>query len=373
MKYFSIYILFLLLYLAGGLQAQPFSSHKLAAIGELFPKTCMPPTDSIFNCPQITKGKSFIVQYNHKNEIVHLGVSLFSPETKNMISLPVCNFIERLMLELLLQKSTADVRSKLQEYKIKLQRNGVEYGKNPFTSLTRLLVDIQYPTRFAIRKDSALYTAVWEFGNNERFNLSFPASRELIFGTDKAESDTGIFELFADDSCRKSFEAVAPEVVLGNDLTPVAGTNLYIRQGNMFMITSLNADTYYQRSDTLYRLVFDSAYPYESLANLFLTKQIGNSLLLKITHRKYGGFTPEFTIPLDRFLCLFDKGFAIYCLLRRTDPESIRVSIVLHNRDFNYFHLLSVQTTAEQLFTSGGVLTADFYTNIPLHNLKSLF
>jgi len=373
MKHSFICILTLLVCFSSGLQAQPFSSHKLSTIGDLFPKTCLPPTDSIFNCPQITKGKSFIVQYNHKKEIEHLGVSLFSPATKEMISLPVCNFIERLMLELLLQKSTADVRSKLQEYKINLQRNGVEYGKNPFTSLARLLVDIQYPTRFAIREDSVLYTAVWEFGNNERLNLSFPASRELIFGTDKEESDAQIGELFVDDSCRGSFNAGEPEVVLSSELTPVAGTDLYKRKGNLFMIAQLNADTYYQRSDTLYRLAFDPACPYESLANLFLTKQIKNSLLLKITHRKYGGFTPEFTIPLNRFLCLFDKDFTTYCSLRRTDQKNIRISVVLHNRNFNYFHLLTVQTTVEQLFKSGGILTADFYTNIPLHNLKSLF
>ena len=372
MKRTDIYILTLFICFAGGLQAQIFSSRKLSEIGEQFPKTCLPLTDSIFKCSQITTGKSFVVQYNRKNEIEHLGVSLFSSETKEMINLPVCNFIERVMLELLLQKSTADVKAKLEEYKISLQRNGVEYGKSNFTSLSRLLSDFQNPTRFTIHKDS-VYTAFWEFGITESLRMSFPASRELIFGTDKKESDTDIGELFANDSCSGSFDAGVPEVVTGDELTPVTGTDLYKRKGSIFITDQINTDTWYQRSDTLYRLVFEPACPYESLANLFITRQIANSLLLKITHRMYGNFTPEFTIPLNRFFCLFDKGFTTYCLLRRTDPKNIRISVVLHNRDFNYFHLLSVQTTAEQLFKSGGVLTADFYTNIPLHNLKSLF
>lgn len=354
------------------MQAQTFATRKLTETGELFPKICLPATDSIFNCPQITKGKSFIVQYNRKNEIEHLGVSLFSPETKKMISLPVCNFIERLMLELLLQKSTADVESKLAEYQIKLQRNGLEYGRNAFTSITQLLSDIQNPTRFTLLKDS-VYAAVWEFGNKEQLILSFPASRELIFGTDEEESDADIGELFADDNCEQGFHTVAPEIVSANELTPVTGTDLYKRKGGMLMIPQINSDTWYQRSDNLYRLTFSPAYPFESLENLFITKQIENTLLLKITHRKYGGFTPEFTIPLNRFFCLFDKGFTTYCVLRRTDPKSIKISVILHNRDFNYFHLLDIQTTAEQIFKSGGILTADFYTNIPLHNLKSLF
>ena len=368
MKRTFIYILFICL--AFGLQAQTFSSRKLSEIGELFPKKCLPANDSIFACPQITKGKSFVIRYNQKNEIEHLGVSLFSPETKEMINAPVCNFIERIMLELLLQKLPADIQSKLREYKISLQRNGVEYGKNYFTSLSRLLDDIQYPTRFSIHKDSA-YTAVWEFGNNELFSMSFPASRELIFGMDKKESDKNIGESFAsDDDC--TFTSVSDNVS-ASELSRLEGTDLYVRKGNVFLIDPINSDTYYQRSDGIYQLVFDADYPAHSLANLFIRKQFGNNLSLKITHRMYGSFTPEFTIPLNKFLCLFDAGFSTYCVLHRAEPGKIRVSVVLHNRDFNYIHLLRIQTTVEQLFTKGGILTADFYTNIPQHNLKSLF
>ena len=370
MKHILISILSLCFCLATGVQAQTFSSRKLSEIGELFPKTCLPPADSIFNCPRVTKGKSFIVRYNSKNEIEHLGVSLFSPETKEMINAPVCNFIERVMLELLLQKSTSDIQSKLKEYKINLQRNGVEYGKGYFTSLSQLLDDIQYPTRFAIRKDS-VYTAIWEFGDNELFSMSFPASRELIFGTDKKESDQNIGEYFVNnDTC--TFASVN-ENVSASELSRLEGTDLYVRKGNVFLTNQINSDTYYQRSDGFYRPVFDPAYPRESLANLFITKQIENSLFLKITHRTYGGFTPDFTIPLNRFLCLFDKGFTTYYLLYPTDSKNVRISIILYNRDFNYIHLLRVQTTVDQLFSKNGILIADFYTNIPQHNLKSLF
>ena len=374
-KAFSLGILlflFLFLFLVTSLQAQTFSSRKLTEIGELFPKSCLPPTDSIFPCSQITKGKPFIVKYNSKNEIEHLGISLFSPESKEMINTPVCNFIERIMLELLLQKSTGDIQSKLREYKVRLQKDGVEYGRGGFNSLSRELERIQSPARFALRKDS-VYTAFWEFGTNEWMSLSFPASRELIFGTDKKESDENIGESFTNNDCRKDSNVVVSKIISGNELTPVAGTDLYRRKGEMFIIAQINTDTYYQRSDSLYSLIFNLDYPNESLVNLFLTKQIKSSLLLKITHRMYGGFTPEFTVPLDRFICLFDEGFAVYCSLHRSDSKEIQVSVVLHNRDFNYIHLLRVHTSAEQLFSGSGILTADLYTNIPLHNLKNLF
>ena len=371
MKHVFIYILSLFFCLAG-LQAPTFSSRKLTELGESFPKTCLPPTDSIFNCPKITKGKSFVIRYNSKNEVEHLGVSLFSPETKEMINLPVCNFIERTMLELLLQKSPGDIQSKLREYKIRLQKDGAEYGTGFFHSLGNVLDGVQYPTLFTLYKDS-IYTAYWEFGINESLSMSFPASRELIFGTDKKESDSYIGELFVNNDCRKNFDAVVPDLVSDDELTLIAGTDLYKREGKTFIIAQINTDTYYQRSDGFYRPAFDPAYLNESLANLFLTEQIENSLLLKITHRMYGGFTPEFIIPLNRFICLFNNEFTSYCLLHRTDSKSIQISVVLHNSDFNYIHLLRVRTTVEQLFTNNGILTADFYTNIPQHNLKSLF
>jgi len=352
------------------LQAQTFSSHKLTEIGGVFPMAYLPSTDSIFNCPQITKSKSFVIKYNPKNEVEHLGVSLFSPETKEMINAPACNFIERIMLELLLQKSQADLKSKLQEYKINLQRNGVEYGKNQFTSLSSVLDEIQSPTQFGIRKDS-VYTAVWEFGNNDLFSLSFPASRELIFGTDKTESDQNIGESFVnDDNCE--FTSIN-DLVAASELSRIEGTDLYLRKGIAFLNEQINSNCYYQRSDNVYQPTFDAAYPVHSLANLFITKRPSSNLSLKITHRMYGGFTPEFTIPLDKFFCLFDAGFSIYCILQRTTNNKIQVSVVLHNSEFNYIHLLRVQTTTEQLFAENGILPADFYTNIPQHNLKSLF
>jgi len=372
MKTPFIHILSLLLCLTNLIQpqAQNYSSRKLAETGDLFPKTCLPATDSIFHCPQITKVKSFTVNYNCKQEIAHLGISLFSPETKEMINLPVCNFIERVMLELLLQKSSGDVQSKLREYNIRLQKDGVEYGNLHFTSLSKALEELQSPTQFIIYKDS-IYAAQWQFEDNGQLSLAFPASRELIFGTDKMESDAELGELFTNHGC----EDTMPEAlqISAEDVTHITGTDLYLRKGTHFQTDKINSDSYYQRSDTLFQAVFSPEYPAESLANLFLTKQIPDSLSLKITHRMYGGVTPQFAIPLNRFICLFNREFDSYCTLNRAISDNVQVSVVLHNRDYNYMHLLRIKTTSEQLFNPQGVLDADIYTNIPLHNLKSLF
>jgi hypothetical protein len=363
-----IYILFILFCVTGSAKAQIFESHKLAEIGELLPKNCLPEKDSIFNCTQIIQKKSVIVIYNTKHEIKHLGISLFSQATKEVINLPICNFIERMMLELSLQQSAKDMEARLQQSQVILSLNGVEFNQGYFTSLSSTLDAIQNPVRFSIRKDSC-YTAQWEYGNNEFLSMSFPVSRELIFGIDKNESDQMIGELFSEANCDTATQS--GQRFIASDLKLQNNSDLYLKKGSSFLTSKINSDTYYQRSGNKYQLLFNSEYPTESLANLLNTNQ-GKSLILKINHRMYGGFTPEFSIPLRHFLCLFANGFSIYCISKRMDLDKVQVSAVLHSNDFGYIHLLRIQTTSRELFKDNGILAADLYTNIPEHNLKNL-
>lgn len=363
-----IYILLILFCASGSIHAQMFESQKLAELTELFPKNCLPQNDSVFNCPQIIQKKSFIISYNNKHEIKHLGISLFSPETKEMINLPICNFIERTMLELALQPSANDVESRLQQSGISLRKNGVEFNKGYFTSLHSTLDDMQNPVQFLIHKDSC-YTGYWKYENEDILSMSFPVSRELIFGTDKKESDQIIGELFSESSCDTANENSSE--FDASDLKLLNNSDLYLRKGSAFISNKINSDTYYQRSESKYQLVFNSEYPSESLANL-LNARHGKTLMLKIIHRMYGGFTPEFSITLSRFLGMFNKGFSTFCILNRQNQDKIQVSAVLLNNDFGYIHLLRIKTTSHDLFTNNGILTADFYTNIPQHNLKDL-
>jgi len=211
--------------------------------------------------------------------------------------------------------------------------------------------------------------AYWKYGNDESLTMSFPISRELIFGTDKKESDLLTRELFSDSSCYAINEK--KQDIQVSELKLLNNSDLYLRKGTKFISNKINSDTFYQRSGNIYQLAFNPQYPAESLANLLIEKQ-GKSLRLKIAHRMYGGFTPEFSIPLSRFLCLFDSGFTTYCFFNRPISDEIQVSAILYNNDFGYIHLLRIKTTSKQLFMETGTLNADLYTNIPQYNLKNL-
>jgi hypothetical protein len=372
MKTPFIYLFSLFLCLANGLQAQTFSCRKLAEIGELFPKTCLPSTDSIFNCPQIIKEKSFVVQYNTKNEIEHLGVSLFSPEAKEMINAPICNFIERLMLELLLQKNTAKVNKKMQEYGVHLEEKNSLSGNNTIPVIQTLLDKLQQPVRFSLQQQDVIYDARWQLEGGEIFILTFPASRELIFGTNKKESDKTLTELLPENRCQKLLKNETP--IQKNELESLfANTNIFIRKGDAFTLPELNSDTYYSQNATgKFNLVTDDRYPALFLKNILLIPTLETTLKLHIKHRMYGSFTPEFEIKPNDFTCFFQQDFDIYCHVDDTKQDTLKATVILYNKMFNYMHLLSITTPVNTLFQKNGVLQAEFYSNIPQHNIKNL-
>jgi len=372
MKSSYIYISALFLCFAGVLQAQTYASKKLTETGELFPKTCLPPSDSIFNCPQIIKGKSFVIQYNDKHEIEHLGVSLFSPEVKEMINAPVCNFIERVLLELLLQKSADDVNRKLEEYDVYLEEKSMlSSGKTP--SIQTLLDKLQQPVRFSLRQQDVTYYASWKLDNGEAFILTFPASRELIFGTNKKESDEMLSELLPENRCHdipKNYASVQKDEL---EAVPY-NKDVFIRKGNAFTLAELNADTYYsQDASGNFHIVTDDNHPALYLKNLLLIPGLTTNLKLHIKHRMYGSFTPEFDIKPSDFICFFQPNYDIYCHVDDSKPDALKATVILYNRMFSYMHLLSITTPVNALFQENAVLQAEFYSNIPQHNIKNLF
>jgi len=367
------HLLFSFLLFANGLQAQTFASLKLAEIGALFPKICLPAKDSIFDCPSIINNKSFIVQYNTKNEIEHLGISLFSPEAKQMINAPVCNFIERLALELLLQKTDENMNKKLQEYQVYLEENNRIAGKNQILSIKKLLISLKQPVRFALHQKDESYYAVWQHDSGEEYMLTFPASRELIFGTNKKESDINLGKQLPENICEQLSKNNI--IVKKNELQSLPDNKtVFLKKGVGFTLPELNSDTYYaQDSKGNFEPVSDPENALFFLKNLLLIPQIKTTLKLHVKHRMYGTFTPEFDIKPSNFICFFQPEFDIYCHVDDSKENRLKATVVLHNRMFSYLHLLTVTTSKSTLFQENGILEAEFISNIPQHNIKNIF
>jgi len=369
----KIWIITHLLLAAALMQAQTYASMKMEEIGNEIDKDCLPTVDSLFKCPDIIEGKSLIVRYNQKHEVSHLGISLFSDETKKLINLPVCTFIERIMLELVLEKTDEDVKQKLDRYKINMIRNGVEYGELGFSSLSEVLAEIRNPVQFTLHKNQEQFAAVWEFNEDNQFVVTFPASRDLIFGTDKKESDELLSNLLFEDNnhCGKEITFADCEIS-DKDLLYDSAKNIFTKKGREFTLQFITSNTYYKKIDDSFELLFSEDFPEESLSNLIINDMGTLNHTLHIIHRMYGNFSPHFDVSLHDFLCFFRDDFDVFTAVSLADSKELKLTVVLNNKDYNYVHLLIINTTVENIFREDGVLNANFYSNIPQQNIKRL-
>ena len=101
-----------------------FSLKKLEDIASQLPSKYLVKRDTIMPCPDICRNKSIVILHDEKRRISHLGISLFSKETKEIINRPVCDFVERLLLELALTKDKNSVIAMLDRNKIILRQIG---------------------------------------------------------------------------------------------------------------------------------------------------------------------------------------------------------------------------------------------------------
>ena len=345
-----------------------FVSRKLKQLAEQLPISEIPSLDTIVACPQLIEGKSVVLLYNDKHQVCHLGLSLFSEATKQILDVNICNFLERFFLELLLQKDAAAVDRKLQEYNIVMYIDGQKIVANNAASFQRALRKMEMPVNFSLRQKGNQAEAVWRFSSHA-LSVTFPLYRELIDGMDKVESDDELFHQL--QVAVLNNVSVTDEPVTGSGLV-AEGNGLYVDKGEVFLIPALTANKYYVKKGKEYVPVFQKQYPEYSLNNLFLTYANGEGKTLQITHRKYGYFTPEISIPLLNFLMCFKKDFTTVCHTGMNKQGKLETVVVFNHKKLNYLHLLRVETDEKQLFAKSPVFKADFYSNIPQHSIKSL-
>ena len=345
-----------------------YSSRKVRQLVEALHLDNLPKKDSLIIVPHILRGKSITIQYNESGFLSHAGISLFSRETKRIAGQQYCDFIERFFLELCEQQESEGVMSKLVEYTVTLNLDGIEYGNGTFRSLRKVLEEIDMPASFSLHLEDNQGRGVWQYGAHV-LTLSFPLYRELIEGTDKQESDELLYIKISESKTAS----------MHDDETLKSGVGLkhyikdiYVKTGVRYQLQALSSDVYYRKQGDSYIPLFATDYPVLSLNNLFLIHSNGMNVNLKITHRQYGHFTPEITVPLQVFMDIFSEDFTCFAHTGELEDGTLESIVVFNHKTLNYIHMLRVKTTAKDVFMSKLALKADFITNIPQHYLKTL-
>ena len=351
----------------GGIE---FSLKKLEDIASQLPEKYLIDRDTIMKCPDICENKSLVIQYNNKHQVSHLGISMFSKETKAIINQPVCDFIERFLLELSLTGDSKEIISMLNHYDIQVQRNGKKFGEENVNSISAFLNEINDSVSFSLTKDDKAYTVVWEYGQQNMFAIKFPLNRELITGANKLESDNDLYDQLQDNNCNHIVD-VKKNLSDASSLISNDGT-IYISKGDTFLLSLINENIYYKKTNSGYELIYDDNFPNESLSNLFMGNNENNDLKIKVSHSMYDNFTPVYEMNLKDFICFFRNDFKIYTAFDQREPGVVNSTVIFENKQYNYIHLLIISTKKENIFDKDGVITASFRSNIPMHNINSI-
>ncbi|WP_304407869.1 hypothetical protein [Bacteroides acidifaciens] len=151
--------------------------------------------------------------------------------------------------------------------------------------------------------------------------------------------------------------------------------DLYIYPGNTYLNKDISSTIYLHSGETL-TPVWNTKYPLESIANLFLypSSIYGNPQIeLKILKHEYGE-SEIFTIPVADFLTVTEsEGCSPYWGVESFEGGNLKGALFLFNRHQGYEHVISVECNPEELIAGKGSIKARASLYIPTNNVDNLF
>lgn len=348
-----------------------FVSNNLKKIYEELPTDCQNNLLLKKECNCFIKGFSFKLKCQFdENRMVHLGLNVFSDSVKEHETSfdDVYKFIERELLQFIIDnESERSIRQK--EEKIYFYYSNIFQKKSLLNNPAFIQNVVKDLKGVSVNNDGINYRASLVNSNSERLELEFPNINSLILGMDKKELDDFIYyELLRTVKTNK----LPIDQVLTENLKKVE--NLYVSEGDYYLIKGFSANTYYKKDGESVNVVFHADNLKESFSNLFLTDLSSKrQILFEIKLRSYGGNDQPVSTTVDQFLAHFGSDFKLYFGVEDTNPDSMRGSLILFNQGLNYIHLLDIKSTSNSLFSDNGKVTGIMYPYIPCHNIKDLF
>lgn len=293
--------------------------------------------------------------------VMDIGIKLFDEDLRATRSV-IYDFIERLALEYTL--TNEQKRAELLD----------DMDVNLTGSLLKAVqLNVADPTvSFAVDyTNRKRYDVTWQRNGSVVCNLKFPASYLLLLGYETVEGDNAIGrDLKAAHSLIKPAEEYVDSLLEKVDTL----SNLYVRQGEYLRVKAVNSNLYLY-CDTLgqFRPVCSSLFPTESIANLFVSQQIDNDIVLDIEIEKYNRHTEEVSIPLKQlfgFIAQNRLDSYIGTMSYERETGDIVALMELHDADCSFMHMIKIKTNQQIFDTRKGTISAQMTPFIPLQKLK---
>lgn len=376
---YSLFSALIIATFAQSVKAQEmFYSPKVESLYKLVNQVCAMDSvcnnNMVFQCTELVKGDTVpVILCKDENGVVdHIGYRFF-PDSIRMVNISVIQFLEREMLTLLVTKDISAVLSAYRNAGFLLMVDDAPMGQKNLQNKGFICSMLKDCKGIALNRVGKDYSVTIYSSNGHRLSFSFPADCELISGMDKKEQEI-----------RLAFQLKNHTAKTIDSLTPLPDINylqllqddtyqdsIYVEKGEKFNIPQINNDLFYFKNDSIYTLVLDTSLIALSFSNALLAPST-NHYTIDVKHRMYGLVALDYSIHSRDFNDYFSRGYERYFGIETLEPEHLSGTLILYNRDEEFIHLFYVTTTLDDL-VNGGKMMMELYSNIPQHNIDSLY
>lgn len=295
------------------------------------------------------------------DEVSHIGFALLPPSTRELLPMPVGDFLERYTLELSLP---------LQHEKspqVQMMEDGFEFHQG---TLGRMIS--------AMSQDTIIET---ELTNIRGRRYCFKWKNALDSGCVVFPID---WQLLSGRSMMENEERLPREVLGALPLAPLplpdidylvqTNDGVYTTDEGYYYLNYLSSDRYYTLQRGIVQLIDDPQQTKAFTANLFTGGGVDNSLTLNVKMRTYGLQSVYFKTTLDQWLafCLVN-GCKPYWGIVSDDGEMLEGELIFRNEDCGYNHVVRLWVSSKNLKERRGEIQARLLPYVPTHGLRYLF
>jgi len=357
--------------------SQPvFYSQSLRKLFYSLPSSCSvnsPVADTVVLCTEIMQGITVPVAYcwDGYGMLAHIGYRFLPGSDTASLHPAVVRFLERELLSLL---TTDDLKQKLtinRDNGLTLLLNGTTPPQGFYRGRNDLPLLLQKVSGMNIRLDEERrYRVDLNCGQGQTLSFHFVADAELLSDMDKDERDKRIAAQLSQHHAKAT--AVLPHIPACNNVSlQPFHDSVYLCRGASFIIPQMNRNLYYRKTDGMPVLVFSREQVAESFSNAMLVPAISD-YSFNIIQSLYGGAVRKYEVKSSDFYDYFSGDYDLYFGLEPPTGNKLLGTLILSNRNTSVIHLAHVSISIDDLM-SGGTMDMRLHTNIPLHNILTLF
>ncbi|GHT72445.1 hypothetical protein AGMMS50262_01140 [Bacteroidia bacterium] len=331
-------------------------------------------TDTLVLCLNVVQGDTvpLIFRWDDNGVLEHAGYRFLSDGTD--FNSAIVQFVERELLAALLSSNVNQTLITYRENGLSVLLNDNSVKQSFWQNKPRLLNLLKSCTGIVINQDGLRYDVTLLCADGQKLSFQFKADSELITGMDKKERDFRLAFQLKNHCATKKGSVATPDYSYFRLLRD----SIYVDKGSEFIIPQINNDLFYIREDSIYTLARDTSFVAESFSNTMLVPDAHNCII-KIMHRMYGNAVKKYTVDSRDFYDYFARDCERYFGVETIGyAEAGRAqslltgTLILRDRNASSIHLAYITVSLDNLL-NGGTMEMQLYSNIPFHNLQSLF